>query len=89
MHLTEVAPLRWTVRARNPKRGEHLPILGTVEYHEFYTYIEGARVKSGFWTARLPASSWKDNTVEYGGWKKVESKDDAVAYLKRKARIKS
>ncbi len=84
MYLVEVAPQRWTVREQKPKAGKHsahTKILGTIEFHEFWTYKNGVRVQSGFWIARPPDHGWKET-----GWKKVESKDAALKFLKDRAK---
>ena len=79
--LVEVAPQRWSVREKLPPGSRSLTkvkLLGTIEYHEFWTYKGKRRVKDGFWIARFPDNGWKES-----GWKKVESKDAAIAMLKK------
>jgi hypothetical protein len=87
MYLVEVAPQRWTVRLKKPKgedltwiegyrRGARDKFLGTIEFHEFWTYKDGERVKSGFWIARPPDHGWKES-----GWKKYDTKKEALASL--------
>lgn len=71
--LVELAPNRWSVRENN-KDGK---VLGVVEYHEFYTYTKrGKRVLAGFWKAKCPSIGWKET-----GWRRTETKKDAIASL--------
>ena len=91
MYLVEVAPQRWTVREEKIGAGDDTwikgyrrgkpgvgKLLGTIEFHEFWTYKDDVRVKDGFWIARPPNSGWKET-----GWKQVATKDEAIAMLKK------